>query len=58
MESIDYTSYLQEIILNQSEIQALLENQILVLQQANYLVMFIFGSIIALGLIILLKGLY
>lgn len=54
---IDYTMSLETIINHLTELELLIEEQSLIIQQNNYLQMFLFGAIVALGLVVLLKGL-
>lgn len=57
MESIDYSVYFEEIISEISANTEIFEEMVELLQLSNYLQVFIVGVLVALGVIVVIKGL-
>lgn len=57
MESIDYSVYLEDIISEISANTEIFEEMLALLQLSNYLQVFIVGVLVALGVIVVIKGL-
>jgi hypothetical protein len=54
---IDYTQQINDVLESLHIIENLLSRQNQIIEQNNYLQIFLFGSIVALGVVILIKGL-